>query len=259
RIVTKLAANLSMMFQDLPFIERFDAAAAAGFSGVEYLFPYEAPAEAIAEKLKANGLTQVIFNSPAGNWAGGERGLAAVPGREQEFRDGVALALKYADATGCKMLHLMAGKAAGDAAEKTFVGNIKFAADAASGHGVNVVIEPINTHVDIPGYFLNHTGQAMSIIEQAGRKNVGLQYDIYHMQIMEGDLARSIKRLLPQIYHMQWADTPGRAEPGTGELTYPWLLDYIDTLGYEGWIGCEYRPVGGTVDGLGWARKYLSK
>lgn len=256
--MTRLAANLSMMFQDLPFIERFDAAAAAGFRGVEYLFPYEAAAQTIAEKLKQNALTQVIFNSPAGDWAGGERGLAALPGREQEFRDGMDQALQYAEATGCKMLHLMAGKATGNEAEKTFVGNVKFAAKVAAGHGIKVVVEPINTHVDIPGYFLNNTSQALKIMEQVGESNVGLQYDIYHMQIMEGDLARTIKRLLPHIVHIQLADNPGRGEPGTGEINYPWLLDYIDTLDYEGWVGCEYRPVGGTVQGLGWAAKYLS-
>jgi hydroxypyruvate isomerase len=248
-----------MMFQELPFIERFGAAAAAGFKGVEYLFPYEAPAQTIAEQLKTHALTQVIFNSPAGNWAGGERGLAAVPGREKEFRDGIDLALKYADATGCEMLHLMAGKAAGDDSEKTFVGNIKFAAKAAAAHGIKAVIEPINTHVDIPGYFLNHTGQALKIMEQVGESNLGLQFDIYHMQIMEGDLARSIKRLLPHMVHIQLADNPGRGEPGTGEINYPWLLNYIDGLGYEGWVGCEYRPVGSTIEGLGWAKYYLSK
>jgi hydroxypyruvate isomerase len=255
--MAKLAANLSMMFQDKPFLDRFDAAAAVGFRGVEYLFPYEVPAEAIAGRLEANGLTQVIFNSPAGNWAGGERGLAALPGRSAEFRDGVELALTYARATGCKMLHLMAGIAAGVEAEQIFVKNIAAAADMAAADGIEVLIEPINTRVDIPGYFLNHTAQALEIIAKAARPNIRLQYDIYHMQIMEGDLMRSIQRLLPLIAHMQVADNPGRNEPGTGEINYLRILEQVDMLGYPGWIGCEYRPVADTIAGLSWAKKYL--
>ena len=257
----KLAANLSMMFSDRPFLERFDAAAKAGFGGVEYLFPYEAPAEAIADRLKSGGLTQVIFNTPPGNWAGGERGLAALPDRVSEFRDGVALALQYAGVTGCKLLHLMAGIVTGDLAkaQSIYIENVAFAAAAAARQGVTVVIEPINSKVDIPGYFLNGTAQALEILGHVGQPNARLQYDIYHMQIMEGDLARTMGRLMPHIAHVQLADNPGRHEPGTGEINYSWLLDHIDSLGYGGWIGCEYRPTGETLASLGWAEKYLSK
>jgi hydroxypyruvate isomerase len=260
--MTKLAANLSMMFQDRPFLERFDAAADAGFKGVEYLFPYEAPAEAIRERLDARGLKQVLFNTPAGNWTGGERGLAALPDRIDDFRTGVEQALTYARATGCKQLHVMAGipSASGDKAEivETFDANVAFAAQAVAGDWIDIIIEPINTRVDIPGYFLNGTAQAVEILDRLALPNVRLMFDIYHMQIMEGDLARSIERLLPRIGHIQLADNPGRNEPGTGEINYPWLLNHIDGLGYDGWVGCEYRPKGDTAAGLGWAGTYLS-
>ena len=256
--MVKLAANLSMMFQDLPFLDRFDAAAEAGFSGVEFLFPYDHDAALIAERAQQCGLQVVLFNLPAGDWEGGERGIAALPDRVEEFRAGVAKGLDYARALGCPRLHLMEGKAPASAeCRAALVANIAHAADLAAADNVEILIEPINTRVDIPGYFYGTSAEALSVIDEAGRANVRLQYDIYHMQIMEGDLARTIERLLPRIGHMQLADNPGRAEPGSGEINYPWLLSRIDALGYAGWIGCEYRPAGDTKAGLGWARDYL--
>ena len=257
----KLAANLSMLFQDRPFLDRFDAAADAGFRGVEYLFPYEAPAKIIADKLRARDLTQVLFNTPAGDWAAGERGLGALPGRVEEFRDGVQRALEYARALGCKKLHTMAGipPSSVDPAEadRIFSENVAYAARAAAEHGIEILLEPINSRIDMPGYFLNRSRQAVAIIEHLGLPNVRLQFDIYHMQIMEGDLARSMQTLKAHIAHVQVADNPGRNEPGTGEINYPWLLHHLDSIGYAGWVGCEYRPKGDTVAGLGWAKDYF--
>jgi hydroxypyruvate isomerase len=257
--MVKLAANLSMMFQDLPFLDRFDAAEAAGFSGVEFMFPYDHEPADVAARARECGLEVVLFNLPAGDWAGGERGIAALPDRVEEFRAGVAKGLDYARALGCPRLHLMAGKAPASAeCRSTLVANIVHAAELAVADDVEILIEPINTRVDIPGYFYGTTDEALSVMDEAARDNVRLQYDIYHMQIMEGDLARSIERLLPRIGHMQLADNPGRAEPGSGEINYPWLLNHIDALGYDGWIGCEYRPAADTTSGLGWARLYLN-
>lgn len=257
--MVKLAANLSMMFQDLPFLDRFEAAEAAGFSGVEFMFPYDNDPADVAARAQKCGLEVVLFNLPAGDWAGGERGIAALPDRLEEFRAGVARGLDYARALGCPRLHLMAGKApASTECRSTLVANIVHAAELAAADGVEILIEPINTRVDIPGYFYGTTNDALSVMDEAARGNVRLQYDIYHMQIMEGDLARTIERLLPRIGHMQLADNPGRAEPGSGEINYPWLLSHIDALGYDGWIGCEYRPAGVTKAGLGWAQPYLN-
>ena len=255
----RFAANLSMMFQDFGFLDRFDAAARAGFKGVEFLFPYEHPPEAIAERLDRNGLALTLFNTVPGDWAAGERGLAALPGREAEFRDGVDQAIVYATATKCPLVHTMAGlwpagadKAAG---ERVYIDNLRWAADRAAGAGLTVVIEPINTR-DIPGYFLNYTGQAMRVIEQVGRANLKLQFDLYHVQIMEGDLATKIRALDGHYQHVQIAGNPGRHEPDIGEIHYPYLFDLFDEIGYAGWIGCEYRPKGDTVKGLGWAKRY---
>lgn len=260
--VVTLAANLSMLWTDLPFLDRFAAAADAGFTAVECLFPYEVPAAAVAGRLRAAGLRLALFNLPAGDWAGGERGLGALPDRVDEFRAGMATALDYARTLGTRRLHLMAGKP-GDtdpaAARRTLIDNIRFAADAAAGDGIDIVLEPINTRIDMPGYYYDSTARAMDVIVAAERPNVKLQYDIYHMQVMEGDLARTIERLLPAIGHIQLADNPGRGEPGTGEINYPWLLGRIDALGYDGYVGCEYKPVGDTRAGLGWARDYLRR
>lgn len=255
----RLAANLSMMFQDLGFLDRFDAAARAGFQGVEFLFPYDHPPEAVAAALARNHLTMTLFNTVPGDWAGGERGLAALPGREQEFRDGVDKAIVYARATHCPLLHTMAGlwpegrdKEAG---ERVYIDNLRWAADRLAASGLTAVIEPINTR-DIPGYFLNYTGEAMRIIERVGRHNLKLQLDLYHVQIMEGDLATRVRALAGHYPHVQVAGNPGRHEPDVGEINYPYLFDLLDEIAYPGWIGCEYRPKGDTVAGLGWAKKY---
>jgi hydroxypyruvate isomerase len=258
----RLAANLSMMFTEVPFLERFAAAAQAGFRGVEYLFPYDVPAEEIRERLERHGLSQVLFNFPAGDWARGERGIAALPERVDEFRSGVANALHYARATGCRKLHVMPGKLPAGADRETyldtFVANLIFAADATVADAIDLMIEPINTRVDIPGYLLDRTDLAMQLIARAARPNIRLQFDLYHVQIMEGDLTRSIARLLPSIGHIQLADNPGRNEPGTGEINFDWLLQRIDALGYPGWIGCEYKPRGPTAAGLAWAERFLA-
>ena len=255
----RFAANLSMMFQDVGFLDRFDMAARAGFAGVEFLFPYDHPPEAIAERLARNRLSLALFNSVPGDWAGGERGLAALPGREQEFRDGVDQAIRYAKATQCKLVHTMAGlwpegrdRAA---AERVYTENLRWAADRLADAGLTAVIEPINTR-DIPGYFLNYTGQAMQIIERVGRPNLKLQLDLYHVQIMEGDLASKVRALAGHYPHVQIAGNPGRHEPDVGEIHYPFLFGLLDEIGYAGWIGCEYRPKGDTVSGLGWAKRY---
>jgi hydroxypyruvate isomerase len=254
------AANLSMLYTEMPFLDRFGAAAKAGFKGVEFLFPYAVPKEEIAKRLQAHGLTQVLFNLPPGNWDAGERGIACLPDRQGEFRDGVGLALDYAEALGCKMVHCMAGlRPAGTSEEglrATYVANLAVAAGQARKAGINLVIEPINTR-DIPGYYLNYSKQALAIIDEVGAENLFLQYDIYHMQIMEGDLAHTIEANLPRIGHMQLADNPGRHEPGTGEINYEFLFGHIDRIGYRGWIGCEYKPLADTEEGLGWAKRYL--
>ncbi len=256
----KLAANLSMMFNEVPFVDRFLAASAAGFKGVEYLHPYSEKPGVIAGLLEEHGLTQVLFNLPPGDWDAGDRGLAGQPDRVAEFRDGVETAIDYAITTGCRRLHAMTGLAPDGVTRThldTLADNVRFLADRAAVHGIDVMIEAINSRVDIPGYIVDSTARALEVLDAVDRSNVRLQYDIYHCQVTEGDLARTIESLLPRIGHMQLADNPGRNEPGTGEINYPWLLNRIDELGYDGWIGCEYRPRNGTVDGLGWARPYL--
>ena len=260
--MTKLAANLTMMFTEMPFLERFAAAAQAGFKGVEYMFPYDHPAEQIRAELDCHGLAQVLFNAPAGDWAAGDRGLGGHPARIHECHRGIDLAIDYARALGCPNIHLMAGlrPAEFDLAlcQQTLVDNLVYAADVAAPHGLTIFVEAINSRVDMPGYIVDDSESALAIIDRVGRDNVRFQYDIYHMQIMEGDLARAIERLLPRIGHLQLADNPGRNEPGTGEINYSWLLPKIDALGYDGWIGCEYRPAAGTIAGLGWTKPYLA-
>jgi len=256
----KLAANLSFLWSELDFMDRFGAAAKAGFKGVEYLFPYDYPGERIAGELRRHGLTQVLHNLPAGNWAGGERGIGCHPGRAKEFQDGVAQAIEYATALGCRQVNCLAGIRPphvdpGDARE-AFIKNLQYAAPRLKDAGIRLLTEPINTR-DIPGFFLTSTQQALDIIEAVGSDNLFVQYDIYHMQIMEGDLARTIEANLKVIPHMQLADNPGRNEPGTGEINYGYLLPHIDRLGYAGWIGCEYKPATTTDAGLGWAKPYL--
>ncbi|UTY60347.1 hydroxypyruvate isomerase [Massilia sp. erpn] len=256
----KLAANLSMLFTELPFLERFAAAQAAGFGAVEFLFPYAFEPEEIALRLRRHQLQLVLHNLPPGDWAAGDRGLACDPRRQEEFRAGVTLGLEYATALDVPRLHCMAGilppGLAPERAQDTLLDNLRYAADQCAPHGITLLIEPINTY-DIPGYFLHHSAQALALLAAAGRPNLKLQYDIYHMQRMEGELANTIRACLPQIGHMQLADTPGRHEPGSGEINYGYLLRLLDELGYEGWIGCEYHPQHGTAAGLGWRERLL--
>ena len=257
----RFAANITMMFNEVDFLDRFEAAARAGFKGVEYLFPYDYEPDRLAEKLEANGLTQALHNLPAGDWQAGDRGLACRPDRVGEFQDGVGKAIEYATELGCKRVNCLAGipseRADPDQVRQTFVDNLKFAASRLDEAGVELVTEPINTR-DIPGFYLCHTDQARSIIEDVGSPNLGLQHDIYHMQVMEGDLAPTIEANLDVIRHIQIADTPGRHEPGTGEINYPFIFELLDRLGYDGWVGCEYRPLTTTAAGLGWVEPYLS-
>ena len=258
--MTKLCANLTMLFGEVDFLDRFAQAAHAGFKGVEFQFPYAYDKHELAEQLDRHGLTQVLHNLPAGDWASGERGIACLPDRVSEFRDGVGTAIEYAQALGCKQLNVLAGIAtAGTAPDticETFVSNVKFAAQALAAEGIRLLIEPINTF-DIPGFYVNRTDQALALIEASMTDNVFLQYDIYHMQRMEGELAATMERHLPRIAHMQLADNPGRHEPGTGEINFPFLFAHLQRIGYDGWIGCEYNPATTTAAGLGWAVDYL--
>ncbi len=257
----RFAANLTMLFNEVGFLDRFAAAAEAGFKGVEYLFPYAYPKEELVERLRAHGLTQALHNLPAGDWDAGDRGIGCHPDRIGEFQEGVGRAVDYASALGCPRVNCLAGIAPEGAdpgvLRETFVANLKFAADALASAGITLLIEAINTR-DIPGFYLCRTDQALAIIDEADAPNLALQYDVYHMQIMEGDLAPTIERHLDRIGHIQISDTPGRHEPGTGEINYPFLFDHLDRLGYDGWVGCEYKPAAATADGLGWVRPYLS-
>ncbi len=256
----KFNANLSMMYNEVDFLERFAAAAKSGFKGVEFLFPYAYDKQKLADLLEKNNLKAILFNGPPGNWEAGDRGLACDPGRVGEFQESIVKAADYARALKCTQIHCMAGlKPRGVNEERmreTYIANLQFAAKELAKHNVKVLIEAINTR-DIPGFYLNTSAQAMDIIHYANVPNLYFQYDIYHMQIMEGDLAPTIEKLLPKIAHMQLADTPGRHEPGTGEINYEFLFKHTDKIGYQGWIGCEYRPAGKTEDGLGWAKPYL--
>jgi hydroxypyruvate isomerase len=255
----KFAANLSFLFTDAPFPERFARAAAAGFKGVEYLFPYEYAASDVAEWLRANDLEQVLFNLSAGDWAAGERGLACLPHRQGEFAESVEQALSYAMVLDCPRVHCLSGlRPAGiDEAEleATYVANLQFAADRFATIGATVMIEPINSSIDMPGYWLDDVAKGFRLLEAVDRSNVKLQYDIYHAQIIAGDLARTLEANLGRIGHIQIADNPGRHEPGTGEINYRFLFELLDRLGYDGWVGCEYKPLKTTEAGLGWLPK----
>jgi len=248
-----------MMFNEVPFLERFGAAARTGFRGVECLLPYDFPVEQIKEQLDRHRLTMALFNMPAGNWAAGARGLACDPSAVQQCRHGVSTAIEYAQALGCRQIHLMAGiRPAGeseDALRETYIANVQFAARAVTRHGMALLIEAITTR-DMPGFYLTTSRQALDLMDQVNEKNVFFQYDVYHMQIMEGDLASTLKKHFDRVGHIQIADPPARHEPGTGEINYPFLFDWIDGLGYQGWIGCEYRPQGKTEDGLAWMSKW---
>ncbi|QIL82410.1 hydroxypyruvate isomerase family protein [Diaphorobacter sp. HDW4A] len=258
----RFAANLSMLYNELDFLDRFAAAAADGFQGVEFLFPYAFAPEQLAEQLKQNGLTQVLFNAPPGDWDAGERGTACLPGREAEFREGIARAVSYARALACPRIHVMAGLVPSGVeraeAHRVYVNNIRYAAKIAGEHGIAILIEPINGR-DMPGYFLSRQDDAHALVAEIGEPNVKVQMDLYHCQIVEGDLATKIRRYLPtgRVGHLQIAGVPERHEPDVGEINYPYLFALIDELGFDGWIGCEYRPVrgaevGGTRAGLGW-------
>jgi hydroxypyruvate isomerase len=248
----RFAANLNFLFTELPFLDRFDAAAKAGFRGVESTNLYEATAEQVAERLKGNGLTLALFNTPSGNNAAGERGFAAIPGREIDFQSAFETTLRYADATGGRKVHVVAGVVHQGARRDTFIANLRKVAKQAAGFGVELLIEPINRR-DIPGYLINKTHEARSIIHEVGEPNVGLQLDLYHRQIEEGDVAVAIKEFGPLARHYQIASPPDRGEPDAGEMNYPWLFQQIDASGFTGWVGCEYRPRHGTLEGLKWA------
>jgi len=272
KTMPKFAANLHYLFSEVPFLDRFEAAAHAGFKGVEFQVPYDHPPAELAARLKAHGLKMVLFDAPMGNWDAGDRGLAAVPGREKEFRDSLARVVEYGHALGCDTVHTMAGVVGPgqdyQAAERTYVENLHYAAGFLEKHGIAVVIEPINkkmglvkngpsyTTQGMHGYFLNHTEHARRILEQVGSRNLYLHLDVYHMQMLEGHLAETIEANIGLTRHFQIAGVPGRHEPTVGEINYPYLFDLLDSLGYQGWIGCEYRPRGNTWEGLGWAARY---
>lgn len=249
----KFAANLSMMFSEWDFLDRFGAAAGAGFKAVEFLFPYAFPAEDIAGQLHRHGLSQALFNLPPGNWDAGERGLASNPDRFPEFRSSVETALPYAKATGVKRLHMMSGHGGRDDARAmtAFKDSIRFACEVTGPLGIDILIEPINGR-DMPGYFLNHFGFAADLIAEMNLPNLKLQYDIYHRQILHGDVLKSLEVLIPITGHVQVASVPKRHEPGTGELDDQRIFRHLDSLGYDGYVGCEYRPAAGTLEGLGW-------
>ena len=255
----KFDANLSMLFTELDFLARFAAAARCGFAGVEYLFPYAHPKEQIAEQLHEHGLTQVLHNLPAGNWDRGERGIACHPDRVSDFQAGVSRAIEYARALSCRQINCLAGivlrGVSAPLAREMFVENLRYAAPRLAEHGIKLLIEPINTY-DIPGFFLTNTAQALAIMDEVNHPNLYLQYDIYHMQMMEGNLANTIDKNLPRIAHIQVADVPGRHEPGTGEINYGFLFQHLDSIGYQGWVGCEYKPLAKTEDGLAWLAPY---
>ena len=253
----QFAANLTMLFTERPFLERFEAASQAGFKAVEFLFPYAWPAQQIQQLLQQHRLELVLHNLPAGDWDAGERGIACHPKRMQEFRDGVAQAIAYATTLGVKQLNCLIGKVPEDASrlqvDQTVIENLRYAAHELKKHGIRLLIEPINTY-DIPGFYLHGTAQALALIDKVDSDNLFVQYDIYHMQRMEGEIAATLTQHLSKIAHVQLADNPGRHEPGTGELNYPYLFKHLDALGYAGWIGCEYKPATQTEAGLGWMK-----
>ncbi len=256
----KFSANLSMLFTEVGFADRFERAARAGFKAVECQFPYELPKEDIAERLGKYGQELVLYNIPAGNWAAGERGIACLPGRESEFQEGVGKAIEYAKLLKCPRINCLVGLTPKDAptdkVRQTLVNNLKFAADAMQKAGISLLVEMLNDK-DVPGFYLVRTQDTLKLFEEVKHANLWLQYDIYHMQVMEGNLAKTIQENVGRIGHIQLADNPGRHEPGTGEINFTNLFKFIDESGYTGWIGCEYKPAGATEDGLGWVKPYL--
>ena len=256
----KFSANLSFLYADLPFLDRFAAAAKDGFRAVEYVGPYGSPAEDVAAALRANELTQALFNLPAGNWDGGERGIGCHPDRVVEFQSGVETAIRYGQALGCEKVNCLAGIApAGTTAQErdaVLIANLQYAAPRLADTGIKLLLEPINLR-DIPGFHVSTTHHAERLLDAVGSDNLFIQYDIYHTQVMQGDLVPTYARLKDRIGHVQIADNPGRNEPGTGEINYGFVLSELDRLGYGGWVGCEYKPKAGTSAGLGWMKPYL--
>ena len=256
----KFSANLTMLFTDVDFLKRFERAAKAGFTAVEYLFPYSWDKNQLVNELAKYSLQQVLHNLPAGDWQAGERGIACLPGREREFQDGVGRAIEYAKALKCPRLNCLVGKTpAGVAPEKvrhTLVSNLRFAAAALEKEGIRLLIEALNSR-DAPGFYLVRTQDVLQLIQEVNHPNIYIQYDVYHMQVMEGNLTKTMQENLARIAHIQIADNPGRNEPGTGEINFTNLFRFIDEMKYEGWIGCEYNPAGKTEDGLGWVKPYL--
>ena len=257
----RFAANISLMFNEVPFLERFARARASGFDAVEFLFPYDHPAADIAEALNASKLTQALFNMPPGDWSKGERGMAAIPGREEEFRDNLELALEYARVLNCERLHCMAGIIPDDVehaqAEAVYINNLTLAANLLAKEGRTLLIEPLNPR-DAPGYFISRQDDARDLVQRLGLPNLKVQFDMYHCQIVHGDLIRWTEAMMPVTGHVQIADVPERNEPGTGEINYTNVLAKLDSFGYKGWVGCEYRPLGNTEDGLSWMRELVS-
>jgi hydroxypyruvate isomerase len=251
----RFCANLSMLYNEVDFLDRFAAAAADGFEGVEYLFPYPFPKEELAAQLQQHGLVQVLHNLPAGNWGKGERGLACLPDRVEEFRAGVSQAIEYATALGCRQLNCLVGLAPKGVSDsdvrRTVIENLRYAALRLADAGIRLLVEPVNTR-DVPGFYLSRTAETVQIIDEAGSDNIFLQYDFYHAQVMEGDLVNTFKKYKTRIAHVQIADNPGRNEPGTGEINYGFIFQTLNAEGYEGWVGCEYKPKAGTSQGLTW-------
>ena len=258
----KFCANLSLLFGDAGFPDRFDRAAGAGFRAVEFQFPYAHDKNELSERARRAGVEVVLFNLPAGNWEKGERGIACIPSRVSEFRDGVGRAIEYAKALGCTRVNCLSGiapaRVPSETLRETFISNLRFAAGELEREGITLLVEPVNTR-SVPGFYLRNSAQALALIDEAAVANAKLQYDVFHMQIMEGDLAKTIEANLARIGHMQIADVPDRHEPGSGEINYPFLFEWIDRIGYQGWIGCEYTPAGRTEDGLGWLRPYFEQ
>jgi hydroxypyruvate isomerase len=255
----RFAANLTLLFTEVPFLDRFERAAQAGFKAVEFQFPYAFAATEIKARMDGNGLITVLHNLPAGNWAAGDRGIACQPARVNEFREGVAKAISYATALGVTQLNCLAGKPANGVADsmsrQTLVSNLRFAATELRKAGLKLMVEAVNHH-DVPGFYLNRSAQTLALLDEVGAANAYFQYDVYHMQRMEGELALTLEKNLARIGHIQIADTPGRHEPGSGEINYPFLMGHLDRIGYKGWVGCEYIPATVTEDGLGWLNQF---
>lgn len=254
----QFSANLSFLFAEQDFLDRFGAAARAGFKGVEFHFPYEHDKAVLAEVGLTSGVEVVLFNLPAGNWASGERGIACLPERKAEFQDGVGRAIEYAEALGCTRLNCLAGISGGQQGKAidTLIDNLKFAAAITQRAGIRLTLEPLNTR-DTPGFLIATTTEAVQVIDAVGSKNLFLQYDVYHAQVMEGDLTRTLEALLPRIAHIQIADNPGRHEPGSGEICFDFIFKRLQQLGYADWVGCEYQPTGNTEDSFGWMERRL--